>query len=173
MNNRKWNEIHTCAFFSLCSVALYLSHSSIPLRRKAFTTKLSPKTHQSHQRVWGLNCRFGTQLSLLKLFGRSALTFGIFSALTRFGVAGNRNVEHANISLSDSENTILFRQWVFISKGLAAFLPCFDWSLPILKSLFLGSIRYSQNRTTITASAWSHCVYCAWRKLQLSPAASD
>lgn len=58
VNNSAWNEIHTCMFLSLCSAALlYLSHSSIPLRRKAFTTKLSPETKQPHQRVWGSNRR--------------------------------------------------------------------------------------------------------------------
>lgn len=30
---------------------------------------------------------------------RSVLTFGIFSAFTRFGLAGNRKAEHANISV--------------------------------------------------------------------------
>lgn len=75
---------------------------------------------------------------------RSVLTFGIFSALTRFGLGRNRNAEHTLMCVSCNENTELFRQWVFISEGVAAFLPCFDWSLPILKRLFLGSIRYSQ-----------------------------
>lgn len=35
-------------------------------------------------------------------------------------------------------------------------LPCFDWSLPILKSLFPGSIKVLRNRTRITQSLMQH-----------------
>lgn len=43
-------------FFSLWSDVLNLSHSSIPLRRKAFTTKLSPETWRTDQSThrWGI-----------------------------------------------------------------------------------------------------------------------
>lgn len=51
-------RLFTCVFFSLRSAAPYLSHSSIPLRRKAFTTKLSPETrrHVTDQQLYTSMC---------------------------------------------------------------------------------------------------------------------
>lgn len=64
-NIDKISEPHTCAFFSLWSAALYLSQSSIPLRRKAFTTKLSPETRT--RRSAGINIKLQIYESLSSL----------------------------------------------------------------------------------------------------------
>lgn len=85
---------------SACAPSRCISHTPPSLsggKRSPQNCLLRQTNPPAGMRIQLHLCHFLSFFFTVNTLWRSALTFGVFSALTRFGLAGNRNAEHANI----------------------------------------------------------------------------